>query len=64
MWTAAFVRRLESSWFDEGRHAMVEIPESRAFAIDDLDEFEDLESAVERGRVVLEWLDAPGPAAP
>ena len=60
-WTAAFVRRLESSWFDEGRHAMVEIPESRAFAIDYLDELEDLEAAVERGRVVLPWLDAPPP---
>ena len=32
-----------SSWFDEGRHAMVEIPESRAFAIDYLEELEDLE---------------------
>ena len=60
VWTAAFVRRLESSWFDEGRHAMVEIPESRAFAIDYLEELEDLEAAVERGRVVLPWLDAPG----
>lgn len=64
VWTAAFVRRLESSWFDEGRHAMVEIPESRAFAIDYLDEFENLESAVERGRVVLPWLDAPGRTGP
>ena len=35
---------------------MVEIPESRAFAIDYLEEFEDLEAAVERGRVVLPWL--------
>ena len=60
MWTSAFVRRLESSWFDEGRHAMVEIPESRAFAIDYLEEFEDLEAAVDRGRVVLPWLGAPG----
>lgn len=56
VWTSAFVRRLESSWFDEGRHAMVEISESRAFAIDYLEEFEDLEAAVDRGRVVLPWL--------
>jgi CMP-N,N'-diacetyllegionaminic acid synthase len=58
VWTSAFIRRLESSWVDEGRHAMVEIPESRAFAIDYLEEFEDLAAAVERGRVVLPWLDA------
>jgi N-acylneuraminate cytidylyltransferase len=56
VWTSAFVRRLESSWFDEGRHGMVEIPERRAFAIDYLEEFEDLEAAIERGRVVLPWL--------
>jgi N-acylneuraminate cytidylyltransferase len=59
VWTAAFVRRLEASWFDEGRHGMVQIPESRAFAIDYLEEFEDLESAVDRGRVVLPWLTEP-----
>lgn len=57
VWRAEFVRRLEGSWFDEGRHGMVEIPEQRAFAIDYLDEFEDLEAAVARGRVVLPWLD-------
>jgi len=56
VWSSAFVRRLEDSWFDEGRHGLVEIPESRAFAIDYLEEFEDLEAAVERGRVVLPWL--------
>lgn len=56
VWTSAFVRRLESSWFDEGRHGMVEIPEWRAFAIDYLEEFEDLEAAIDRGRVVLPWL--------
>lgn len=58
VWTAAFVRRVEGAWFDEGRHGMVEIPESRAFAIDELGEFEDLEAAVARGRVVLPWLAA------
>lgn len=57
VWTSAFVRRLESSWFDEGRHAMVEIPEWRAYAIDYLEEFEDLEAAVARGRVVLPWCE-------
>jgi CMP-N,N'-diacetyllegionaminic acid synthase len=59
VWTSAFVRRLEDSWFDEGRHGMVEIPEWRAYAIDYLEEFEDLEAAVARGRVVLPWLTDP-----
>lgn len=59
VWRAEFVRRLEGSWFDEGRHGMVEIPEQRAFAIDYLEEFEDLEAAVERGRIVLPWLAGP-----
>jgi N-acylneuraminate cytidylyltransferase len=59
VWASAFVRRLEDSWFDEGRHGMVEIPEWRAFAIDYLEEFEDLEAAVRRGRVVLPWLTDP-----
>ena len=57
VWTADFIRRMESSWFDEGRHGLVEIPETRAYANDYLEEFEDLESAVDRGRVVLPWLD-------
>ncbi len=59
VWTAAFVRRLQDSWFDEGRHAMVEIPEARAFAIDYASEFELLEAAVEHGRVTLPWLSDP-----
>lgn len=59
VWTADFVRRLEASWFDEGRHGMVEIPESRAFAVDYLEEFEDLEAAIERGRLALPWLAEP-----
>lgn len=59
VWRSGFVRRMESSWFDEGRHGFVEIPESRAWAIDYLEEFEDLESAVDRGRVVLPWHDVP-----
>jgi CMP-N,N'-diacetyllegionaminic acid synthase len=53
VWRADFVRRLESSWFDEGVHGMVEISESEAFAIDYLAEFETLEALVAQGRVRL-----------
>jgi CMP-N,N'-diacetyllegionaminic acid synthase len=57
VWTADFVRRLGDSWFDEGRHGMVEVPESRAFAIDYEGEFLMLEAALAAGAVNLPWLD-------
>lgn len=53
VWRAEFVRRMEASWFDEGVHGMIEIPESRAFSIDDLYEFELLEALVAAGFVQL-----------
>jgi CMP-N,N'-diacetyllegionaminic acid synthase len=53
VWRAEFVRRMQTSWFDEGIHGMVEIPESRAFAIDYLYEFELLEALVAQGLVSL-----------
>jgi CMP-N,N'-diacetyllegionaminic acid synthase len=56
VWRAEFVRRMASSWMDEGVHGMIEIPESRAFAIDYLYEFEVLEALVAQGIVNLPWL--------
>ncbi|MDP9219788.1 MAG: acylneuraminate cytidylyltransferase family protein [Actinomycetota bacterium] len=56
VWRAAFVRRMESSWMDEGVHGMVEIPESRAFAIDYQYEFDVLEAMLAQGLVTLPWL--------
>ena len=53
VWRAAFVRGMRTSWFDEGVHGMVEIPESRAFAIDHQYEFELLEALVAQGLVSL-----------
>lgn len=58
VWTADFVRRLRDSWFDEGRHGMVEIPEERAFAIDHLYEFLRVEALVGQGVLTMPWLDA------
>lgn len=46
LWRAEFVRRLETSWFDEGRHAGLEIPEAQAFSIDDDYEFRLIEALV------------------
>jgi CMP-N,N'-diacetyllegionaminic acid synthase len=59
VWRAAFIRRVESSWMDEGVHGMVEIPELRAFAIDYQYEFDLLEALVAQGTVRLPWLDDP-----
>jgi len=50
------VRRLESSWFDEGVHGIVEIPELQAYSIDDAAEFALLEALIARGVIELPWL--------
>ena len=57
LWRADFVRRLESSWFDEGRHAGVEIPESQAFSIDDAYEFRLIEALIGAGFIHLAWIE-------
>ncbi|GAA6527320.1 acylneuraminate cytidylyltransferase family protein [Intrasporangium sp. DVR] len=57
LWRAEFVRALDSSWFDEGRHAGAEIPESQAFSIDDEYEFRLIEALVAAGLITLPWLD-------
>jgi CMP-N,N'-diacetyllegionaminic acid synthase len=53
VWRAEFVRRMESSWMDEGVHGMIVIPESRAFAIDEEYEFSLVEALVAQGLVTL-----------
>ena len=58
VWRTAFVRRLGDSWFDEGRHGRVEIPEERAFAIDHLYEFQRLEALLAQGVLQLPWLNS------
>lgn len=58
VWRADFIRRLEKSWFDEGRHGYVEIPETHAFSIDDEHEFRLVEAVVGAGLAPL-----PGYAA-
>ena len=60
LWRADFVRRLESSWFDEGTHEGLEIPEAQAFSIDDEYEFRLIEALIGAGLISLPWLDATG----
>ncbi|QGN56646.1 cytidylyltransferase domain-containing protein [Nostocoides sp. HKS02] len=63
VWRREFVLGLEDSWFDEGRHGMVEIPEAQAFAIDYAYEFDLLEALVAQGFVQLPWLTADAAGA-
>ena len=60
VWRAEFVRRLEVSWFDEGRHGMAEVPEVQAFSVDDEYELRLLQASVDAGLLRLPWL-APAP---
>jgi CMP-N-acetylneuraminic acid synthetase len=57
VWRSAFARGLRQSWFDEGRHAGVEIPEAQAFSIDDEFEFRVIEALVTAGLVRLPWME-------
>jgi N-acylneuraminate cytidylyltransferase len=63
LWRSEFVRHAPSAWL-EGRHRMVEIPESRAFSIDDLFEFEVADLLVTRGLVRLPWVAPPAESIP
>ncbi len=56
IWRRDFVLSLEASWFDQGRHGMVEIPEMRAFAIDYEYQLAQLEALVAHGLIRLPWL--------
>ena len=49
VWRSEFVRRLESSWFDEGTFRGFVIPESQAFSIDDDYEFRLIEALIGAG---------------
>ena len=63
LWRADFVRRLESSWFDEGTHEGLEVPEAQAFSIDDEYEFRLIEALIGAELITLPWLDVATPIA-
>lgn len=54
-WRAAWVRAAPERWRD-GPHLLLEIPEARAFSIDDLYEFNLAEALLERGLIELPWV--------
>jgi CMP-N,N'-diacetyllegionaminic acid synthase len=55
VWKADHVRAAPASWRD-APHLMLEIPEDRAFSIDDLAEFNRAEALLERRLIKLPWL--------
>ncbi|MDQ0619540.1 acylneuraminate cytidylyltransferase family protein [Arthrobacter globiformis] len=59
VWRSDFIRRLEHSWFDEGVHGYVQIPELHAFSIDDEHEFHLIEAVVAAGLAPLPEVASP-----
>jgi len=54
-WRSDFVRGAPVSW-RLGRNRILEIPEARAFSIDDQEELDRLEALIARGMLALPWL--------
>ncbi len=57
LWRTEFLRRAPAAWLPAGRHRLLEIPEARAFSIDDAFEFDLAELMLRHGVVRLPWLD-------
>lgn len=57
LWKSAFVRRVRTSWLDEGTHGGVEIRESQAFSVDDEFEFRMIEALLVAGLIRLPWME-------
>lgn len=55
LWRTEFIRSAPDAW-PLDKHVMLEIPEQRAFSIDDLAEFETADLLLRAGKVELPWL--------
>ena len=55
LWRAKYVKAA-ASWRTDGKHLMLETPDSRAVSIDDLEQFRRTEALVRAGLIVLPWL--------
>jgi CMP-N-acetylneuraminic acid synthetase len=58
LWRRDFLMKTEN--WRHGRMRMLDIPESRAIHIDDLDGFAAAEEALRAGRIRFEWLEDDG----
>ncbi|OJY29719.1 MAG: acylneuraminate cytidylyltransferase [Myxococcales bacterium 68-20] len=56
LWRRDYLLGADASWLSSGKHLMLEIPEERAFSIDDERELRLLELQVEHGFLRLPWL--------
>ncbi|MEO6771867.1 MAG: acylneuraminate cytidylyltransferase family protein, partial [Kofleriaceae bacterium] len=56
VWRTEFLRRTPDAWLPAGKHLPLEIPELRAFSIDDAAEFALAELVLAAGLVRLPWL--------
>jgi N-acylneuraminate cytidylyltransferase len=58
LWRRDYLVGAPDAW-SAGRHRMLEIPEKRAFSIDDLMEFELVQTMLDKKMVELPWLKEP-----
>lgn len=56
LWRREFLLRTDPSWLTSGKHLMLEVPEARAFSIDEAHELRVLELELENGLLSLPWL--------
>jgi N-acylneuraminate cytidylyltransferase len=56
LWRRDFLMETDASWLSAGRHLMLEIPETRAFSIDDEHELRLLELQIAHGLLQLPWI--------
>jgi N-acylneuraminate cytidylyltransferase len=57
IWRAQFVRKHETSWRQNSKYLMYEIPELRAMSIDSLDEARSAELMVNGGLIKFPWAE-------
>lgn len=62
LWRSSFLRSAPGAWLDGGPHLGIEIPETRAYSIDDAFEFAQLDVLIRAGLVTLPWLGPSGAA--
>jgi CMP-N,N'-diacetyllegionaminic acid synthase len=63
LWRRDFLRASPAEWLSAGRHRALEIPESRAYSIDDQAEFDQAELLLREGLVTLPWLADQPPSS-
>ena len=58
LWRTSFLREASSSWLSSGKHLLLDMPEQRAFSIDDELQFKVAELLLVQGLVQVPWFTA------